>query len=338
MSTATITRQPKGQPIGGEFSAHDRAEAEVSLDDSHTDELSVWRTRYETPEAKVKAFMEELETAVGDLETDEDWQHYLATMSKFHHYSFNNQMLIALQHPGAERVAGFKKWQELGRQVRKGEKGISILAPRKARVELKDAAGNPIRDENGKPRRELRVIGVTTATVFDVSQTDGPDLPTGRQELSEEPPEGLKEDLEGAIADLGFSVDYEVIRDSSLGFTTTDGSNRVVIKQGLTPGSTARVLAHELGHIAAGHVDRGADYHVGPGGERGQMEVEADSISYAMLRANGMSPDVGRANATYISGWSKRDPQSVKAAATTVSKAVKSLFETSRWQNAAPGL
>jgi antirestriction protein ArdC len=338
MSTATISRQSKGQPIGGEFATHDRDESDVTLGGETGDEISVWRTRYETPEAKVKAFMDELETAVGDLDSDEDWQHYLATMSKFHNYSFNNQMLIALQCPGAERVAGFKKWQELGRQVRKGERGISILAPRKARVELKDAAGNPIRDENGKPRRDMRVIGVTTATVFDISQTDGPDLPTGRQELSEEPPAGLKEDLEGAITNLGFTVDYGKMPGSALGYTTTDGSNRVVIKQGLTPGSTARVLAHELGHIAAGHVERGADYHVGPGGERGQMEVEADSISYAMLRSNGMSPEVGRANASYISGWSKRDPKSVKAAATTVSKAVKSLFESTRWQNAAPGM
>ena len=111
-----------------------------------------------------------------------------------------------------------------------------------------------------------------------------------------------------------------------------------MIKQGLTPGSTARVLAHELGHIAAGHVERGGEYHVGPGGERGQMEVEADSISYAMLRANGMSPEVGRANATYVSGWSKRDPAAVKAAATTVSKSVKSLFESTKWRNAVPGL
>tara|TARA_R110002051_G_scaffold314950_4_gene392665 strand:+ start:10239 stop:11252 length:1014 start_codon:yes stop_codon:yes gene_type:complete len=337
MSTATIIRKPKGQPTGGEFATHDRTEAEVSLDTAPAAE-SVWRTRYETPEAKVKAFMQELETAVADLETDAEWQHYLTTMSKFHHYSFNNQMLIAIQHPGAERVAGFKKWQELGRQVRKGEKGISILAPKKARVELKDAAGNPILDEKGKPRRELRVIGVAPATVFDISQTDGPALPTGRQELSEEPPEGLKEDLEGAITHLGFSVDYEPIPGGALGFTTTDGSNRVVIKQGLTPGSTARVLAHELGHIAAGHVERGGEYHVGPGGERGQMEVEADSISYAMLRANGMSPEVGRANATYVSGWSKRDPAAVKAAATTVSKSVKSLFESTKWRNAVPGL
>jgi len=338
MSTATIARQSKGQPIGGEFAAHDRAESDITLGDAPVEELSVWRTRYETREDKVKAFMEELDVAVEALETDEDWKHYLETMAKFHHYSFNNQMLVVLQCPGAERVAGYMKWKELGRQVRKGEKGISIMAPLKAKVELKDAAGNPVLGANGKPRTELRTIGVKPASVYDISQTDGPDLPTDRQELLEEPPEGLKEDLEGAIANLGFTVDYDKIPGSALGYTTTDGSNRVVIKQGLTPGSTARVLAHELGHIAAGHVERGADYHVGPGGDRGQMEVEADSISYALLRANGMSPEVGRANATYISGWSKRDPQSVKAAATTASKAVKSLFEETRWQNVTPGL
>lgn len=336
MNTATLIRQPKGRPTGGEFAAHDRGEAEITLVDGElaTVDESVFHRKYATAEDKARAFMDELEEQVADLQNDENWQSYLDTMAKFHNYSFNNQMLISIQRPDAEQVAGFKKWQELGRQVRKGEKGISILAPRKANVELKDGAGNPICDENGKPRRELRIIGVTTATVFDISQTDGPDLPSNRQTLSEEPPEGLTADLEQAIADKGFTVSYEKIAGKQLGWTTTDGSNRVVIKEGLTPGSAARVLAHELGHIAAGHVERTGKYHTGEGGERGQMEVEADSISYALLRANGMSPEVGRANAAYVSGWGKKDPATVKEAANTVSKAVKGLFESSKWRNA----
>jgi antirestriction protein ArdC len=341
--TSTIVRKTQtGEPgNGGEFGTHVRDADDVTLVDAaiadieagESAEESIFRKRYDTPEDKVKAFMAELETQVGDLDNDENWQNYLTTMAKFHHYSMNNQILIAIQHPGATKVAGFKKWQELGRQVRKGERGISIMAPRKANIELKDAAGNPIRDENGKPRKALQVVGITTATVFDISQTDGPDLPSGRQELSEEPPAGLIDDLTTAISDTGFTVSYDDIRDGSSGFTTTDGSKRIVVKTGLTPGSVARVLAHELGHVKCGHVERAAEYHRGHGGDRGHMEVEADSFSYAVLRSNGMSPEVGQANASYIHGWSDRDATSVKTAAVTVSKAVKSVFEDSKWQN-----
>lgn len=338
MSTATIIRKPAGTPVGGEFAPHDRPEAEVVLTESgeltEPTEESVFRRRYDSPEEKVKAFMAELESQVVALETDEGWQGYLDTMSKFHRYSFYNQMLIMIQSPDATRVAGYNKWVELGRQVRKGERGIAILAPRKANVIIKDSAGEPILDENGKPRKEHRVVGFTSATVFDISQTDGPDLPDNRMHLTEEPPEGLVDDLTSAIKAAGFTVEINSEpKGTNLGFTTTDGSKRVVIQAGMSAGSTARTLAHELGHIAAGHVDGNREYHTGIGGERGAMEVEADSISYALLRANGMSPEVGRANASYVSGWGKKDAAAVKAAAGTVSKAVKELFTAHKWQN-----
>ena len=340
MSTATILRQPKGAPIGGEFAAHAHTEAEIVLtaDGGLTEpaEKSVFRRRYDSPEEKVKAFMAELETQVTELQTDAGWQEYLDVMSKFHNYSFNNQMLIAIQSPEATRVAGYNKWIELGRQVRKGESGIAILAPRKTNVIIKDAAGNPLLDAAGKPRKEHRVVGFTSATVFDISQTDGPDLPDNRMHLTEEPPDGLIEDLTAAVKTAGFTVEVnDQPHGTNLGFTTTDGSRRVVIQAGMSAGSTARTLAHELGHIAAGHIDTDRHYHTGPGGERGAMEVEADSISYALLRSNGMSPEVGRANASYVSGWGEKDATSVKAAAGVVSKAVKDLFSSNTWRNAA---
>jgi antirestriction protein ArdC len=336
MSTPTITRQPKGIPVGGEFSSHARDEASVSLTADNHEVESVWRKHYDTPEDKVTAFMAELKVQVADLATDESWQQYLDTAAKFHNYSFYNQMLIALQNPEAEKVAGFNKWKELGRQVRKGEKGIAILAPRKLRVTVKDAAGNPILDENGKPRKDMRVVGFTTATVFDIAQTDGSDLPDNRMMLSEEPPEGFVEDLETAIAAAGFTVSYsDELRGSNLGYTSADGSMKVVIKAGMNAGSTARTLAHELGHIKAGHIEKIEEYHQGHDGKRGQFEVEADSISYSLLRINGMSPGVGRANAAYISGWGKRDPETVEAAGKAVSKAVKEIIDGSKWRNAA---
>jgi antirestriction protein ArdC len=329
--------QAKGNGTGGSFASADLADAKIEPLSSETvdTETTVWNTRYESPEAKVQAFMLELETQVAELATDKNWQNYLNTMSKFYRYSARNQLLIALQCPGATHVAGYKKWAELGRQVRKGERGIAILAPKTFRVDVMDTAGNPVLNAKGKPEKTTRTFGMTTASVFDISQTDGPDLPSDRQTLTEEPPAGLINDLETAIADQGFTLSYEPINEGKLlGYTTTDGSKRIVVKTGLNAGSTARVLAHELGHVKAGHLEQMDEYHEGHSGGRGRMEVEADSISYALLRANGMSDDVGRANAAYVSGWGKRDPETVKAAATTVAKAVQELFKESTWVNA----
>ena len=334
-----VVRKKSGRGNAGSFGVHDRPDGTVGGLPSETADaadVTVWNRQYaKGTDDKVKAFMAELESQVADLATDENWLSYLDMMSKFHRYSANNQRLIMLQRPGATDVAGYNTWKALGRQVRKDERGISILAPKKARVAEMDATGKPVLDAKGKPVKRSVTVGMTTCAVFDVSQTEGPDLPSDRQMLSEEPPAGLIDDLERAIADQGFTLAYEPIREGKLmGYTTTDGSKRIVVKEGMSAGSTARVLAHELGHVKAGHIDRVDDYHQGHDGHRGQMEVEADSISYALLRANGMSPEVGQANAAYVSGWGKRDPETVKAAATTVAVAVTQLFKESTWVNA----
>lgn len=282
-------------------------------------------TRYATPADKVKAYMEELDRKVESMDNDEDWLAYLSFVAKFHHYSLSNQLLILIQRPDATRVAGYRKWEEMGRHVRKGEHGISILAPRTAKVPDEE------RDES-KPK--YRVIGYTTVSVFDIAQTDGADIPTDGQTITEDAPEGLIDDLIGAIMARGFSVSYEAMSGGREGYTTTDDSKRVVVREGLNDGSRARVLAHELGHIAAGHIERAEEYHTGHGGQRRQMEVEADSISYVLLRANGMSAEVGGANARYVAGWQGKDKETVKQAAQNISKAVKSLLDDGEWRNA----
>ena len=103
MSTPTLTRQPKGIPVGGQFAEHDRADANVSLTDTPAaaaaaDEDSAFRRRYDSVEDKVKAFMAELDDAVASIRTDADWLHYLDVMSRFHTYSFNNQMPVSYTH------------------------------------------------------------------------------------------------------------------------------------------------------------------------------------------------------------------------------------------------
>ncbi|WP_022893252.1 ArdC-like ssDNA-binding domain-containing protein [Agromyces subbeticus] len=331
--TAPRTRQPKGQPIGGQFAQETRGESATGLTAPPAEE-SAFRRRYDTMEQNMQAFHGELEKQVEDLADDENWNAYLRTMSQFHRYSLSNQLLIAVQSPGATRVAGFKKWQELGRQVRKGEKGIAIFVPKRIRVDRKDGEGKVLLGDNGKPLKDSITVGFTTGTVFDVSQTDGEELPDIVRELSETPPAGFKEDLQHAIQDAGFTVSYEDIPGGASGFTTVDGSNRVVIQTGLTRGSEAEVLAHELGHIKAGHIERHDQYHTGHAGHRGAMEVEAESIAYVLCRSNGMSTKVGEVSATYVAGWSRKEPEHIKESATKVSSVVRELLGNGSWRNA----
>lgn len=294
---------------------------------------SVFTTRYDTLEAKLEAFHAELAEATAALADDENWNHYLATMARFHRYSMTNQILIALQRPNATYVAGYRKWQELGRQVCKGQKSIQILAPKTVRAERTDAGGKPVLDASGKPVRDVKVVGFTTASVFDVSQTDGEPLPEMDRSLSEEPPEGFVEDLEAAVEHAGYSVSYEPVPGSTEGFTEPS-TKRVVVDSSLSPGSRASVLAHELGHIAAGHVDETEHYHTGAGGQRGAMEVEAESIAHVLCRSAGMTTPA-TTSAPYVAGWAQTAaaPDVVAASAKKVSSTVKGLLSTGRWRH-----
>jgi antirestriction protein ArdC len=336
MSTSTLRRLARVRPgvrEGGQFATDARTEPEVTLPAAG----HPLQERFDTLEEKLAAFHAELEQQVADLDSDENWLAWLDMQSKFHDYSFSNTLLIALQRPDATRVAGYRKWQEMGRQVRAGERGIAILAPRTAWAQRNDAAGNPVVGADGKPERVRRVVGWTTATVFDVSQTDGDPLPTGAGRVNQdgEPPEGLTEDLEAAIAAAGFTVSYEPVPGAANGYTSPDG--RVVVDSSLTPAQRAGTLAHELGHISAGHLEHLDEYHIGHGGQRHRFEVEAESIGYALLRSAGMRPPA-MASGAYVKGWAgvDRDAKVVKESAGTVAKTVKELLTGRPWRHLEP--
>lgn len=343
MSTraATQKRHVKGRPTGGQFAVEGRAEAAGDLLTSEPSaEETVFTRRYDTVDEKIAAFSAELEDISARLVESDEWQSYLDALSKFHRYSASNNLLILMQKPEATRVGGYRVWQSLGRQVRKGERGISILAPRTVRMDVTDNNGKPVLDDKGKPKKAARCVGFTTATVFDVSQTEGDPLPSVDVELSETPPVGFREDLEAAIRATGFEVSYEKTGSAANGFTDPEGK-RVVISPDMSPAQQAETLAHELGHIRCGHMDRVGEYHTGHGGARGQMEVEADSFAYTMCRSNGMSTEVGKKVAAYVSGWARATPdptKAVKDAANNVAKAVKTALGEGQWRNVEPEL
>lgn len=326
---ASTLETPKPAEVNGFFGS-----AVVEPKKPATKTARVPKEEYlEQKKAKLDALHTELQEQVANLHNDVEWSNYLDSVTKFHKYSFSNQIIISIQNPNATRVAGFNKWKEMGRNVKRGEKALNILAPKIYNVVKEDKDGNPVKGPDGKPIKERRVVGFTGVSVFDVSQTEGKPLPP-KPELSETPPEGLKEDLENAVESYGYSVHYSDDAGPGEGYTSkTD--KKVVIKKSLNPGQTASVLAHELGHIAAGHMER-EDYHTGEGGHRGTMEVEAESISYVILRANGMSTAAGTESKGYVSGWAKaqKDPDTVKKSAEKVSSTVKKLLDDLTWKNA----
>lgn len=197
------------------------------------------------------------------------------TMAQFHRYSFNNVCLIVRQRPDATRVAGFHAWRKVGRFVRKGEKGIAILAPMVGRREP-DAA-----DAEAKP-----VVGFRAAYVFDVAQTDGQPLPVPAEAAGDPGEKAVC--LKAAISTRGIALDYVEELDGALG---TSSGGRIQILMGLQPASEFMVLAHEYAHELLHHSDdRPAS--------RDTRELEAEAVAFVVGQAIGL--DVTDAARDYI--------------------------------------
>lgn len=228
---------------------------------------------------------------------------FLAAMGKFHRYSFHNVMLILLQRPDASNVAGFQTWKSLGRFVRKGEKGIAIIAP--MFIAKQDADSKTGEDS---------VVRFRAVHVFDESQTDGEPLPDVNR-VSGDPGTHLDR-LRHVIRERGIGLSYESL-------ASADGLSRggtIVVKEGLTPAEDFAVLAHELAHEILHH---GSEAVRGP---KVVMETEAEAVSFVVTSAVGIS--TGTAAVDYIqlySGDAKTLGQSldrIQKAATAILTAI----------------
>jgi len=228
----------------------------------------------------------------------------LTVASKFHRYSLNNLFLIWRQNPDATRVAGYRVWQKLGRQVRKGEHGIRILAP--ARYKTKG--------EDGSETWQVR--GFTVVSVFDISQTDGEDLPDDvtPELLTGEGPEGAWD----AVANLITSRGYTIQRgdcDGANGYVRW--SDRVVkVRDDVDPAQALKTLIHELAHIDLGHETWAAD--------RPTKEVEAESVAYVIGQAIGLTTT--EYTLPYVAGWARGDSDLIRETATRVVKTADAIL------------
>lgn len=201
---------------------------------------------------------------------------FLAMLSKFHHYSFGNVMLILSQRPEATRVAGYRAWQQLGRQVRKGEKSITIIAPMMLKKE----------SDSGDTEKVLRF---RAASVFDIAQTDGDDLPEPAS-VQGDPGTALQALLAHADS-VGITVDFGDLR----GANGMSRGGHITLAEGMTEAETFSTLVHELAHELL---------HQGESAERGDKttrELEAEAVAHTVCIAVGL--EVGTACSDYIQSY-----------------------------------
>lgn len=214
---------------------------------------------------------------------------YLEMLGRFHQYSFGNLMLIAMQKPDATYVAGFNRWKELGRFVKKGESGIAILAP----VTYRKPHDNPEQSEDLDDSVEARarvVRAFRVVHVFDISQTAGKDLPTFAK--VEGDPGGKLELLELVVRSNGIELAYDELPFGTLG---TSKGGLVTIRPGMSPALTFSVLAHELGHELLRHKDRRENT------SKALRETEAEAVAFVVTRASGL--ESSSRSADYVQLW-----------------------------------
>lgn len=249
---------------------------------------------------KLEDVMEKLKEGVKQVFSSEKYAEYLKTMSKFHQYSINNQLLIGLQRPDASFVAGYKAWQtKFGRQVKRGEKGINILAPvivKEKRQELtKDAQGNEVLSEKEVPTPHFRVI-----SVFDVSQTTGPDLPNiAPSELTGKV--ALYDDLVAILREASpVPIRFDQMAGEAKGYYSYL-DKEIVIREGMSEAQNLKTMVHEIAHARL-H-DREEMERNGERKDIQTKEVEAESVAFVVCSSLGLSTD--DYSFPYIAGWSE---------------------------------
>jgi antirestriction protein ArdC len=272
------------------------------------------RTNSKTAEqrkAEREALLATLAEKVAALSSSAEWLAYLRFMAAFRRYSFNNVMLIAAQCPHATRVAGYRTWQQLGRQVRKGEQAIKILGYSTKKITKTDPdTGDEVED---------RVTRYPILSVFDIAQTDGEPMPADLYRLPiGDGPDGALDRLTCWLASEGWTLRELPLAGTCEGYT--DHARRIIATEaGLAPAARLVVLLHEAAHaMLHGDLNPG-EYQA----HRGVCETEAESTAYVV--ANLLGLDVDASSISYVAGWSRAEPSVLTEAAVGVLRAVNAI-------------
>lgn len=278
----------------------------------------------------MNSILKSLETGVENIFTGDKYAQYLQTMSKFHRYSFNNTLLIAMQRPDATLVTGYRNWQTMGRQVKKGEKGITILAPapikRKREQEILDQNNKPLLDGNGKPKTEEVEVVIPRfkpTTVFDISQTDGEPIETlAPEELTEAVAD--YELFMKAITEISpVPIRFDEIEGEAKGYYHSV-DKEIVIQKGMSDSQTIKTAIHETGHARLHDKDLMAEQGIEK--DRLTKEVEAESVAYCVCSAFGV--DTSEYSFPYIAGWSSgHDMKELKTSMDTIRKTAGEMID-----------
>ena len=284
-----------------------------------------------TEKQKVQEITEKLEQGIKELFESEKYKTYLNTMSKFHNYSFNNIMLIAMQKPDATLVAGFKAWQKnFDRHVKKGEKGIRILAPAPYKIKEERDKIDPVTqelllDKDGNPQKEeveITIPAFRAVSVFDLSQTDGKPIPelTAKELLSDV--EGYQDMIRAVEAISPVPIELEEIAGDSKGYYDRE-AKRIAVQENMSESQTLKTMIHEVAHSKLHSKEVEQDEQMRK--DRNTKEVEAESVAYTVCQHFGV--DTSDYSFGYIAGWSSgRDTKELRSSMDTIRRTASELI------------
>lgn len=289
---------------------------------------------------KIDGLLKSIETGVDNVINSGEIENFLVHMSKFHNYSFSNKMLIYIQKPEATQVAGYNKWEEMGRQVKKGEQGISILAP----VLIKGTRLNKDGDEEEYKYtrfREVRVfdksqtepalhefssesdlnkfVSEWEAKGYTVEYTKSPKFTakiTGEPEagvklLKGQAPEKMKSFILEKISSEGIQIEYGNVSGGANGAAYKSGDKiKIQVRSDVDEAQQFKTLTHELMHVKLGHLDRMDEYHTGDGGHRGKMEVAVEALAFMVSNHFGL--DTSDYSHGYMATWTRNNKEELK--------------------------
>ena len=284
-----------------------------------------------TEKQRVQELTDKLEQGLQDLFNSDSYRNYLSTMSKFHNYSFNNTLLIAMQKPDATLVAGYKAWQKnFERHVNKGGKAIRILAPAPYKIKEERDKIDPVTqelllDKDGNPQKEeveITIPAFRAVSVFDVAQTDGKPIPelAAKELLSDV--EGYQDMIRAVEAISPVPIELEEIAGDSKGYYDRE-AKRIAVQENMSESQTLKTMIHEAAHSKLHSKEVEQDEQMRK--DRNTKEVEAESIAYTVCQHFGV--DTSDYSFGYIAGWSSgRDTKELRASIDTIRRTASELI------------
>ena len=290
----------------------------------------------EKPAEKLKEITDRLEQGITELFDSERYKEYLRVMSKFHNYSFNNTLLIAMQKPDASLIAGFTAWKnQFQRNVKKGEKGIKIIAPSPFKIKqetekIDPQTQKPVIGRDGKPvteEKEITIPAYKVVSVFDVSQTEGKELP----DIAVDALTGDVEQYSDFFAALEKTspvpISFEKIEGGAHGYYHLE-DKRIALDEGMSELQTLKTAIHEIAHAKLHDIDRNAPKdEQQPRVDRRTREVETESVAYTVCQHYGL--DTSDYSFGYVAGWSSgRELAELKSSLETIRSAAADIINS----------